>query len=181
MHRSVYYYWKKAISVDSIKALNKKIKKNFISVGRDYPAVRSSKTSRVKRIVYGVVKDMIKPCIERGLSANENIWGFNLYPLVDDKVLNYNMYRPQTEYSWHVDVNRNANHDMKLTMLINLSEGRYTGGKFELFEGSCIEVEEFSGPGDVVIFPSYINHRVTPLRSGTRNTLTVWFNGPRWR
>ena len=181
MHRSVYYYWKKAISVDSIKALNKKIKKNFISVGRDYPAVRSSKTSRVKRIVYGVVKDMIKPCIERGLSANENIWGFNLYPLVDDKVLNYNMYRPQTEYSWHVDVNRNANHDMKLTMLINLSEGRYTGGKFALFEGSCIEVEEFSGPGDVVIFPSYINHRVTPIRSGTRNTLTVWFNGPRWR
>jgi hypothetical protein len=34
--------------------------------------------------------------------------------------------------------------------------------------------------GCSIIFPSFLYHRVTPIISGTRYSLTVWCKGPRW-
>lgn len=181
MNISLYYFWKKVITPQAITELNKTIKQNFLQGTRDSPASRSVKTSSVQCITYGIVRNQIKPYVDRALSCNESVWGYDLYPLIDDKVLNYNVYRPKTEYSWHVDMNRNANYDMKLTILINLSEHKYTGGKFQLFEGGALNIEEFTEPGDMVIFPSFVNHRVTQIRSGTRQSLALWLNGPKWR
>jgi hypothetical protein len=36
------------------------------------------------------------------------------------------------------------------------------------------------GKGDCIIFPSFLFHRVTPITSGTRYSLTVWCKGPMW-
>jgi hypothetical protein len=36
------------------------------------------------------------------------------------------------------------------------------------------------GKGDCIIFPSFLFHRVTPIASGTRYSLTVWCKGPMW-
>jgi PKHD-type hydroxylase len=33
-------------------------------------------------------------------------------------------------------------------------------------------------PGDAVVFPSFVNHSVTPITSGTRQSLTGWIKGP---
>jgi len=35
--------------------------------------------------------------------------------------------------------------------------------------------------GSVLIFPSYINHKVSPVTKGIRRSLVAWFSGPRWR
>lgn len=35
--------------------------------------------------------------------------------------------------------------------------------------------------GTVIIFPSYILHRVTPVTKGVRKSLAVWISGPRFK
>ena len=45
------------------------------------------------------------------------------------------------------------------------------------------ELETFTNPsfrdkGAVVVFPSWVRHRVTPVTRGTRYSAVAWFNGP---
>ena len=35
--------------------------------------------------------------------------------------------------------------------------------------------------GSVLLFPSYILHRVTPIKSGVRRTLVNWISGPHFK
>ena len=48
---------------------------------------------------------------------------------------NYNIYSSKTKdhYGWHYDQCTAIDMDMKFTVLINLSEKHYQGGKFEIF------------------------------------------------
>ena len=71
-------------------------------------------------------------------------------------------------------------YDVKLTLLINLSLKKYEGGKFEYLNNKWIEVKELEKPGNVVILKSYFHHRVTPVTSGERRTLTHFMVGPRF-
>jgi PKHD-type hydroxylase len=58
-------------------------------------------------------------------------------------------------------------------MLSNKEE--YTGGVLEL-EGTG---EMQMNRGDIIAFPSFIPHRVTPVTSGIRKTATLWILGNR--
>ena len=69
-----------------------------------------------------------------------------------------------------------------MTLLINLSEESYDGGEFELSMGQKPEtIVEYSSPGSVVMFKSHILHRVKPVTSGTRKSLTLFITGPRFQ
>jgi PKHD-type hydroxylase len=35
--------------------------------------------------------------------------------------------------------------------------------------------------GAATVFPAFVLHRVTPVTSGTRYSLTVWCHGPKFR
>jgi len=72
--------------------------------------------------------------------------------------------------------------DIKLTCLLNLSEDDYSGGDLFLFDGGQEKkTEKFNNPGTAIIFPSFINHKVSKLISGKRNTLAIWWYGPKFR
>ena len=85
-------------------------------------------------------------------------------------------------YDWHHDVNWNgqADIDRKISMTVQLSnENEYDGGDFEFEE---LETNaNFKLKGTIIIFPSYLRHRVTPITSGVRKSLVAWFSGPQWR
>ena len=87
------------------------------------------------------------------------------------------------KYDWHHDVNWNGEvgADRKLSMTVQLSDpSEYEGGDFELLEVE--QVPSFAKEkGTVLIFPSYLLHRVTPVTSGVRRSLVAWFTGPQWR
>ena len=40
---------------------------------------------------------------------------------------------------------------------------------------------EFNNPGSAIIFPSFTNHKVNKIISGSRNTLAIWMSGPKFR
>ena len=100
--------------------------------------------------------------------------------------LQFTTYKGKNEgrYGWHYDVNwRNQlPHHRKLSVTIQLSDHKdYEGGDFEFEKGVDelpIEVKE---KGTILIFPSFYQHQVTPVTSGTRHSLVTWVEGPHWR
>ena len=85
-------------------------------------------------------------------------------------------------YDWHHDVhwNSQAITDRKLSVTVQLSStSEYAGGDFEFDEVQT--TADFRSKGTVLVFPSYLRHRVLPLTSGTRRSLVAWFVGPRWK
>ena len=86
------------------------------------------------------------------------------------------------KYDWHHDVNWNGQDglDRKLSISIQLSDKTdYLGGDFEFEEINSSM--DFKGIGTIIIFPSYLRHRVTKVTSGTRRSLVAWFYGPSWK
>jgi PKHD-type hydroxylase len=84
-------------------------------------------------------------------------------------------------YGWHHDVHWNGQtaFDRKLSVTVQLSGAdEYEGGDFEFDEVKTNA--DFRSKGTVLVFPSYLRHRIHPITLGTRHALVAWFFGPRW-
>jgi len=150
-----------------------------IGIG-DQPADVITKTASVKCFNYFQAQHLLEKFHNTVLDINKEHFGFNLFETSQYEVLNYNTYDQgnQGEYDWHKDGVKNRPFDIKLTALLNLSEGEYTGGKFELFLNGPKEIPEFGIPGTILVIPSWIVHRVTPVTQGQRITLAKFYAGP---
>jgi len=87
------------------------------------------------------------------------------------------------EYEMHTDgEDFDKNYTVKLTLLLNLSEKKYEGGKFSIFAHANLhEVKEFNEPGTLLMFPSYVPHKVSPVTKGQRISGTFFITGPWWK
>ena len=175
-----YWYWSKHLSTKNIKAINKKIKTD--SIIRKDNSASSTKTSKVKFIKYSIIKPYLQNCIENCYKINSQVFGYNLHYLNDDYVCLYNIYSKGSEYNWHIDSVRMDTEDVKLTILINLSEKKYTGGELQY----CIAekpntLKELNQSGDIVMLRSFFLHKVTPITSGERITLSLFLTGPKFQ
>ena len=88
-------------------------------------------------------------------------------------------------YGWHFDTNNSMyrkDHIRKLSISLCLSRKEdYEGGELEI-KVFPEETKKYKMDiGDVVVFPSDMWHRVTPIKSGTRVSLVGWYAGPRWK
>jgi PKHD-type hydroxylase len=87
------------------------------------------------------------------------------------------------KYDWHHDVlwTRNDGMDRKLSLTVQLSDpSDYDGGDFEFSEVEPLPSWS-KQQGTVMVFPSYLLHRVKPVTRGVRRSLVAWFEGPTWR
>ena len=179
--RAANYISMNIFNKNQVKEINKVINSNLID-GKDDYASESNKTSDVKFVNFGVIEKYISPFVDFCFTANNNFFGFDLHSLTSMKKLNYNIYEKGTEYNWHIDaVPRDTVRDIKLTALLNLSEEDYKGGDLVLFRAKEIICTEFNNPGSAIIFPSFTNHKVNKIISGSRNTLAIWMSGPKFR
>ena len=72
----------------------------------------------------------------------------------------------------------------KLSLTLQLSDGsEYEGGNFELNDGTGqgLPYDALRKKGSVLIFPSFLMHRVTPVTSGVRKTIVAWFEGRQFK
>ena len=93
-------------------------------------------------------------------------------------------YRTDHHYDWHMDTNVLSGNpvDRKITVVCLMNDPKeFTGGKLELIETKGNTVVPELTKGDVIVFPSFLMHRVTPVESGTRYTATMWLSGPAFR
>jgi PKHD-type hydroxylase len=89
----------------------------------------------------------------------------------------------QGKYDWHQDVWLESPRpfDRKLSVVVQLSAPEdYEGGQFEFF-GLQQPGATFAARGSLLVFPSFLQHRVLPVTGGARRSLVTWVEGPHWR
>jgi PKHD-type hydroxylase len=113
--------------------------------------------------------------------ANQQVFRYELSGLNEPAQLA--TYRAEEEgfYGWHVDIGGGPLANRKISLVIPLTDpAAYQGGGFEVFHDS--EPSPIEMPlGRVVMFPSYLLHRVRPVTAGVRRSLALWVSGPPFR
>ena len=107
-------------------------------------------------------------------------WGFILNGQEETQI---GRYKSSDEgfYDWHMDSYPPKNNiQRKLSCVILLNDpSEFEGGVLQ-FRGMEDEVI-LKGQGDIVVFPSFIEHRVTPVTKGVRYSAVTWAGGPSFR
>ena len=69
-------------------------------------------------------------------------------------------------------------------MTVSLNDGlEYEGGEFEIdnrnnfHEKNIHKLDMIRNVGSLVVFPSFLYHRVKPVTKGTRYSLVIWYSG----
>ncbi|MCP5412455.1 MAG: 2OG-Fe(II) oxygenase [Alphaproteobacteria bacterium] len=112
--------------------------------------------------------------------VNKQAYQFDLKGFAED--FQYTIYHGEEggHYDWHMDLGPRP-MPRKLSMSLQLSDpADYDGCDLQFYASRQLEVAPRIR-GAAIVFPSYILHRVTPITRGTRKSLVVWANGPRFR
>jgi PKHD-type hydroxylase len=116
-------------------------------------------------------------CAKVGLNANEH-FGFALAGLIEP--LQYARYELEQHFGWHTDTLDGISSTRKLSFSLLLSaRSEYFGGDLEFMPHSS--TSNLCERGDVIAFPSFCAHRVTPVTRGRRHALTWWVHGDCFR
>jgi PKHD-type hydroxylase len=113
--------------------------------------------------------------------------------------IQFTKYKLNQYYDWHADsyhkpYNKkgNKNEDgkiRKLSMTLQLTDGsEYEGGELEFDfrnydpplrdeDKHLKQAKEILAKGSIIVFPSFVWHRVKPVRKGTRYSLVMWSLG----
>ena len=117
--------------------------------------------------------------------ANSKLYNFDITGWADS--IQYTEYKGKgTHYAWHCDSSAAAhleNSVRKLSISLMLSDPEdYEGGELQLmFPGNKDMLTVKPELGQAIIFPSYVQHRVRPLKSGKRISLVGWYGGPAFK
>ena len=166
----------KNANLDNIKDISKKRKSNIVWMN--------------DRWIYNEIQPYIR-------IANQDAgWNFQWDY---SESCQFTKYSKEQFYDWHCDSwqkpydspdNLNSHNKIrKLSVTVSLSDQtEYEGGDFEFdFRNTdsganqpqvCKEIRP---KGSVVVFPSFVWHRVNPVTSGTRYSLVIWNLGAPWK
>lgn len=105
-------------------------------------------------------------------------WNFDIkYP----QECQIGRYKDGGHYKWHVDAfppdEKGLQRKLSASLLLN-DPSEYEGGKLE-FEG--MDAPDLGGKGTLIVFPSFLRHRVTPVTSGVRYSAVCWAVGPAFK
>jgi PKHD-type hydroxylase len=115
--------------------------------------------------IYKLLFNLVGQC-------NSQFYKFKLSDISEQ--IQYTVY-DEGHYDWHLDMG--PGKQRKLSLVVELSDpSEYEGGELQINTGQIIVPEK--DKGTVIIFPSYLLHRVTPVTRGTRRSLVLWINGP---
>jgi PKHD-type hydroxylase len=112
--------------------------------------------------------------------ANENQYGYIMLPSFES--IQYTEYHEGGgHYDFHIDVGQGVAATRKLSITVQLSDpSEYDGGDFGILRGRNEEILP-KGKGTVLVFPSFLLHRVSPVTRGTRRSLVMWLGGCSYR
>ena len=110
----------------------------------------------------------------------------------------FTVYKKNQFYNWHQDssfrkygknVGSLEGKIRKLSMTVLLNDPKeYEGGGF-LFDlttpedkkKNIVKAKELTSRGSIIVFPSFIWHKVEPITKGTRYSLVAWNCGNPWQ
>ena len=180
--KSHYYCIEQAYTASECKDLYNAVIENANPQAKPVGAQNVTKTSEVKLCDYGAVINQMNKARNTVHDINKNFFGFNLFSASDFDFVNLATYKSdiKAEYDWHTDAVGGEMYDIKLTTIMNLSPESYRGGELEFFINGPLTPKGFEKQGSIIIFPSFIPHKVNPVIEGERVTLTYFVTGPNW-
>ena len=131
--------------------------------------------------------EQITPLINE---ANQQA-GWN-FLLKEFEPLQYTIYNIRDHYDWHIDTHAKSYDNgliRKLSFTICLNDdttinNNYTGGNFEIciphpryHKHKYFKFQKNFKQGTIIVFPSYVWHKIHPVLSGTRKVLVGWVIG----
>jgi len=119
--------------------------------------------------------------INMATEANNCLWNFDLVSATEDLQFTEYYATNNGHYDWHLDTGPDHLSIRKVSITVQWSDpSEYEGGELELLRGRDPEIAP-KGKGVVVMFPSYVMHRVTPVTKGTRKSFVLWLGGGHYR
>ena len=184
-----YYTWINYFSKEEVEQISEFIENNYI--GEEDPTHGATtkdgklkkQISTVKYIAYEKVEPLISRLVKEAFQVANLDFGYITFDTFASQNLLYNTYQSKDKdhYDWHTDESDSPTYDTKLTLLINLSTEPYEGGEFKTYIYSENGHPDFDKPGSAIMFKSHLNHRVLPVTSGRRKSLTIFIHGPKFR
>ena len=114
--------------------------------------------------------------------ANREGYGFDLTDFGESaQVARYDAARA-AHFDWHADIGGGMwAMRRKLTVVVQLSDpDAYQGGALNIWSGHTPQTAPRE-IGTAIVFPSFHLHRVQPVTTGLRWSLTLWAHGPTFR
>ena len=176
-----YYRFIKSIpeeTVDSLRQILDTKELQDAQVGDDGGMVnKSTRRSKIFWLpktdefveLYKTFHELIGKC-------NTDFYQFKLTEITEH--IQYTVYNSDDQgyYDWHIDMGPDKAR-RKLSLVCQLSDpSEYEGGELQINSGRILIPEKEKGT--VILFPSYLLHRVTPVTKGTRRSLVLWIEGP---
>jgi len=197
-----YYYFKSAIPPkicdDIIKYALSKPEQIARTGGFDNKSLKKKEILNMQKKRKSDLVWLNDPWIYREIhpyvnAANKNAgWNFEW---IRSEECQFTKYKLNQFYDWHsdgwnlpYDKPGDPEHGMirKLSVTCQLTDGsEYTGGELEFdFKNyevnkrnkskSIVKCKEILPKGSIIVFPSFVWHRVKPVTSGTRYSLVIW-------
>jgi len=118
--------------------------------------------------------------IEAIKTVNDGYYRFEVQAMIEPPTLMRYDASERGHYGYHLDIGRNRpNCWRKLSYSIFLNED-FEGGELEFLTGE--DSIQHKGPvGTMVLFPSYLLHRVNVVTAGTRWAMVGWAHGGSFR
>lgn len=115
-------------------------------------------------------------------------WNFDF---IGAEQIQFTRYLEGQFYGWHQDSNFKEQHERKISVVIPLSDSEdYEGGDLQFYDSlqrpeakdsRIMKDENTRTRGSIIIFPSYIFHRVTKVTKGQRLSIVLWYKGEKWK
>lgn len=143
-------------------------------VNKDVRSVQIGETDLSEKILQNLFFKVLK--------TNNDVFRYHIEGFQEfdiPRVFKYSADRSD-HYTWHTDLHSDGNICRKLSFSIQLSDSSdYEGGDLEFMPG--ITDRNARVKGAMILFSSFLTHRVTPITKGTRHCIVGWMQGPNFR
>jgi PKHD-type hydroxylase len=178
-----YWLWEDAITKDDCEHILKKLdwEKSqpglFFDKNKDF--IKNNE-KRITNVIWlepsSVIGCVVNTYIRHANKAAE--WNFDL---TDIENIQIGRYKTTGHYDWHKDLG-SPNQDgiqRKLSCSVLLNDTlEFEGGNLEFKDR---EDQPIMKQGSLIVFPSFIEHRITPVTNGIRYSAVSWVNGPAFK
>jgi PKHD-type hydroxylase len=180
-----WYWFEEGFSKDELNKIYNDVaelpfQKASILDGSDTNDIRSSSIKWIPQTPeWAWLYERLMACIEE---ANNALWHFDLFSAPEE--IQYTEYYASESghYDWHQDFGPGIANTRKISVTVQLSDNDdYEGGELEIWGGGNMIYECPRGVGNVVIFPSYMMHRVKEVTKGTRRSFVLWVGGSHFK
>ena len=172
-------YWNNLFSPVECEKIIETGTKRISQIGNIGPDNHVNKDLRECEIAWLYAADDMAWVFQRVTAAvsslNERFFGFDLFGMAEG--FQFTKYdAPSGKYGAHIDRGLNmVPRKLSVSILLNPRES-FEGGDLLMYETLTPNVQPMQ-QGQLIAFPSYVLHEVTPVTKGTRYSLVCWITG----